>query len=112
MHNGLTISNQEKERDILDVVDELILKSYLELLKASGRPPSIYDVTSATVYNVEVGALDVIYGKEILSLISNDVVFEVLTKGKHCCQYFGKECYSAQQLLFKNLYSEIMLLGE
>lgn len=106
MQNNIAIVDSEKE---IDIIEELIMETYCKLFtenKAVKRyVPSTRELFDRLCYDVEVRALDIIYGIQ-KSDISEDGISSVLVNQKCVFRWGGVICQAAQQIMFDELYEE------
>lgn len=107
----------EKDREEIDIVEELIFNTYKTLFEEGGQVkkyvPSTREIFDRMCYDIEAKAFDIIYNVTVKD-ITEDGIAALLIKEKCVFRWGGVICENAQQVMFDNIYDEEVgfLIGE
>lgn len=99
MVNVVERYDKEEEFDLVRMVES----AYMEILLRDKYVPKSSEIKD----EIQTGCYDLIYGKECVSIISEDFITSVLMMKKHVHKSKGEVYFDAQVKLIPNLYEEL-----
>lgn len=93
------------------VAEDKVLREYFNILN-DGMIPNVQEIKNKTKYTMEIECADLVYGKEFVENITEEVVHNTLSIYKHVHHYDGKKYFECQNMLFAEWfeYQKILLL--
>jgi hypothetical protein len=100
------------EVDKTSAIDNLIINTYHEYMKHNPIIPSAKHISDMADYVMDVMCYDLAYPEISKSMITDDVVHDVLSRYRYVHKHEGDLYFDAQNKIFENWFYHEQLLKE